>query len=803
MMMDDKSHRDDADSQKDARTDSAAGGGPSSRAGDESDLDSLQTMRPQSQRGNAPVPPDTSSDLDLAQTIRPTRPTESGKPAPAPNDGQLPVGYVLDGRLTVTKMHGQGAMGRVYRVIDGDTQAEFAVKVLTPSLASDPQALLELKHEVARAAPLTHQNLLSLKYFADFGPLKYIVMENIEGESLEALRIRRGGRLPVEELDRLAPQILTGLDYLHDRGIVHLDVKPQNIMVTLSGEIKITDYGIARTIREQLRRQDDLQQQLGGTLCYMAPEQIRPGVVCDRRADIYAIGMMFYYLLTGGYPFNAADTADIVKWHLDERHQLRGLPPTNYTAMITRALRVNRDERWTSCREMSQNKTCARCGAALSSSTGRCTACATQTSPSENFPSVDEGFSRLDAELVARTPKKGALGRLSPQSYKGQAAAIATCVLPVDVVALPEVLRRLDARSREEQAKIGWLLGGSRELLYQAWTQKAVESYRRLQHESETEPDLRRELNQYGDRYGSGRDKMAGHSLWWRIWNGSSALLPTGVRRVLLVGFLVNVVAGLLWFPLTSFFLKRIGNYSTNYLEKQAEQVSQHDDATGQTGKPPVQSGDATTTNEDPIVVRNSVTVDLTSTERQWSAAERKAAEKAFEIALKKGEPFGLKMNMTTKELAPSFEEFDSNDLAELAYKSSADEVVNHPDFDWIVARFIADPANPTDPGRLSWIRIGFAGSLDETARLRAATFSDWDDRLTGWFGPHVKEPRPFTSDPSAKYLSIWRRDQGAHLPSSMSQITLKSDKVAIGENVLGEYLILMVFFKNDPKRGG
>lgn len=764
----------------------AAPGRPPSEAGDESDLDSLQTRRPQSQRGNAPDPPDNSSDLDLAQTIASHNSKGPAKPAPRRHGEQLPIGYVLDGRLTVTKMHGQGSMGGVYRVIDGDTQAEFAVKILAPSLASDPQALLELKQEVARAAPLTHQNLLSLKYFADLGSLKYIVMENIEGESLEALRARRGGRVPAEELDHLVPQILSGLDYLHDRGIVHLDVKPQNILVTASGEIKITDYGVARTIKEQLRRRDDSQQQLGGTLCYMAPEQIRPGVVCDRRADIYAAGMMFYHLLTGSYPFDAADASAIVKWHLDDAHQLERLAPANYAAMIARALRVNRDERWTSCREMSHVQKCAQCGGAINSSTGKCNSCVRTLLSSASHALVDEAFARLDAELAARAPKKNAVIYLMPRAYRRQAAAIATCVLPADVANLAEVTRRLDARSREEQARVGWLYGGSRELLYEAWTQKAVESYGRLQHEAETAPDLRRELHQYGDRYGSGRDKMAGHSLAWRYWNGSSAFAPNLIRRVSLVGLLVNIIGGLIVLPLSLILLDQIG-----------EEAQQSVAAISHTSKSSVPPVDAKTANEDPIVIKNEVTVTYGPSERAWSPDEQKAAERAFEVALKKGEPFGLQMGMSPKDLPPSFEERDSRDVAWLLYLTLEAEVVNHPDFEAVAAYFVADPANPADLGSLSSITVKFMTSLDKTARLRAATFSKWDDRLAGWFGPRVKDPLPFTKDPSAQYLSIWRSDQGARLPGSISQITLKSMK-----NEFAEWLSFVVFFHNDPDMG-
>jgi serine/threonine protein kinase len=262
----------------------------------------------------------------------------------------FPVGYVLDDTFVITLKLGQGGMGAVYRVTDRETQVEYAIKVLASALAGNPQALRDLKKEVAVAQPLVHQNLLNIKYFADSGPVKYVVMENIDGEDLETYRRRKGGRISQENFARIAPQILAGLDYLHERGVVHLDIKPQNIMVSKSGEVKITDYGISKTIKEQLAQQDQ-SQAAAGTLCYMAPEQIR-GEVCDRRTDVYAVGIMFHLLLAGRFPFPTESREQVARWHIDEKHSMNDLGTPAFNAVVRKCLRTVPSERFLSCHDL-------------------------------------------------------------------------------------------------------------------------------------------------------------------------------------------------------------------------------------------------------------------------------------------------------------------------------------------------------------------------------------------------------------------------------------------------------------------
>jgi hypothetical protein len=305
--------------------------------------------------------------LDVESTVPRSRPPNESTPAPSlqetppqrspssppPIGHELKVGHVLD-KFLITKTLGRGGMGVVYKATDQETEVDYAIKVLTPELVADPRALADLKKEVAVAQALTHQNLLKVNYLAASGSVTYVVMEYIDGENLEEYRLRKGGKLSLDEFRKIAPQVLAGLDYLHEKGVVHLDIKPHNIMLTKTGEVKITDYGIARTIKEQLYQSNNTETPTG-TLVYMAPEQLRGGQVCDRRADIYAVGMMFQRLMTGRFPFDERNREGIVKWHLDSKHAIASSGTVPLNRVLEKALEVDAGNRYSSCRELVQD----------------------------------------------------------------------------------------------------------------------------------------------------------------------------------------------------------------------------------------------------------------------------------------------------------------------------------------------------------------------------------------------------------------------------------------------------------------
>jgi serine/threonine-protein kinase len=215
--------------------------------------------------------------------------------------GQWLGDYQLEGLL------GVGGMAEVYQARDAVINREVAVKVLPPALAADPNYVERFRNEAQAVGALNHPNIVPIHTFGEQGPYLYLVMPLMK-ESLRD-RLLRSAPLPIAEAVQIAVQILSGLGAAHAQGVVHRDVKPENILLDENGVAKLTDFGIARRITIQRASGGPTLAGTGlpvGTPQYMAPEQLR-GEDLDQRADIYALGSVLYELLTGLPPF-IADT---------------------------------------------------------------------------------------------------------------------------------------------------------------------------------------------------------------------------------------------------------------------------------------------------------------------------------------------------------------------------------------------------------------------------------------------------------------------------------------------------------------
>ncbi|HEX3269680.1 MAG TPA: serine/threonine-protein kinase [Ktedonobacterales bacterium] len=215
--------------------------------------------------------------------------------------GQWLGDYQLQGVL------GVGGMAEVYQARDAVINREVAVKVLPLALAADPSYVERFRNEAQAVGALNHPNIVPVHHFGEQGPLLYLVMPLMK-ESLRD-RLLRSAPLPVEEAVQIAVQILSGLGAAHAQGVVHRDVKPENILLDDNGVAKLTDFGIARRITIQRASGGPTLAGTGlpvGTPQYMAPEQLR-GEDLDQRADIYALGSVLYEMLTG-LPPHIADT---------------------------------------------------------------------------------------------------------------------------------------------------------------------------------------------------------------------------------------------------------------------------------------------------------------------------------------------------------------------------------------------------------------------------------------------------------------------------------------------------------------
>lgn len=205
----------------------------------------------------------------------------------------------LSQRYDILSEAGHGAMGYVYKARDRETGETVALKLIKPEIASDQAMTERFKNELLFARKITHKNVCRVYEFNRIGGIAYTSMEFVEGESLRSVLSRFGG-LPVRKGVDLALQICSGLKEAHAQGIVHRDLKPENVMIDAQGNVKIMDFGIARSMEGGTR----LTGAMIGTPAYMAPEQVS-GKPVDYRTDIYALGLVLYEMFTGSEAFRA------------------------------------------------------------------------------------------------------------------------------------------------------------------------------------------------------------------------------------------------------------------------------------------------------------------------------------------------------------------------------------------------------------------------------------------------------------------------------------------------------------------
>ena len=219
---------------------------------------------------------------------------------------------VVGGRYRVVRKLGGGGMADVYLCEDLTLGRNVAIKVLLQRYLDDPTFVERFRREAKAAAGLNQQNLVSIYDWGEVDGTYYIAMEYVEGETLKDL-IRRRGRLSGNESVAVTLQLLSAVDFAHRSGIVHRDIKPQNVMIDRDGTVKVMDFGIARAGDSGMTEAGSIL----GTAQYLAPEQAK-GYPVDERSDLYSVGVCLYEMLTGTVPFKGDSAVTVALKHVNE-----------------------------------------------------------------------------------------------------------------------------------------------------------------------------------------------------------------------------------------------------------------------------------------------------------------------------------------------------------------------------------------------------------------------------------------------------------------------------------------------------
>lgn len=261
------------------------------------------------------------------------------------------VGKRIDGRYEIREIIGVGGMAVVYKAYDNIDDRIVAVKILKEEFLANEEFRRRFKNESKAIAVLSHPNIVKV-FDVSFGDrLQYIVMEYVEGitlkEYIEQQKVING-----KEVVHFITQILRALQHAHDKGIVHRDIKPQNILLLQNGNIKVTDFGIARFSRSETRT---MTESAIGSVHYVSPEQAR-GETTDEKTDIYSIGVLMYEMLTGELPFQSDNAISVALMQVNEDaappSSINEDIPTGLEQITMRAMQKNPKERYQSAAEM-------------------------------------------------------------------------------------------------------------------------------------------------------------------------------------------------------------------------------------------------------------------------------------------------------------------------------------------------------------------------------------------------------------------------------------------------------------------
>jgi tetratricopeptide (TPR) repeat protein/predicted Ser/Thr protein kinase len=293
--------------------------------------------------------PDQTITSGVATGGSPSTPISAGKTR-SPEES-LRVGSVLGKRYEILEQLGAGGMGAVYKVHDRELERIVAMKVIRPELAQTTDVLNRFKQELIIARKVTHKNVSRIYDLAEADGVKFITMEFVEGRSLSNL-LQEKGKLEPKQAAAVIVQVCRALETAHAEGVIHRDLKPQNIMLDAHDRVVVMDFGIARSVELGSMTQTGV---VLGTPAYMSPEQAK-GEELDARSDLFTVGIIFYELLTGGSPYKSETALEAMYKRTTEQVrppiQVSSKIPKPLSDIAVHCLEIDRNKRYASASEI-------------------------------------------------------------------------------------------------------------------------------------------------------------------------------------------------------------------------------------------------------------------------------------------------------------------------------------------------------------------------------------------------------------------------------------------------------------------
>jgi eukaryotic-like serine/threonine-protein kinase len=317
---------------KKSRPEGAGPGGSSGRQAPAKGESSGSDFDRSREEAPAPDPAELNTLGDEVTFVDSSSPPSAGRARHSAILAKRPAlrpGDLFGGRYEIVQVLGSGGMGTVYKALDREVQHLVALKLIRPEMAAHPVILARFKQELLTARQVTHRNVIRIYDLSEIDSVKFITMEFVEGADLRKLLETRH-KLPPAEAVEIIRQVCLALAAAHGAGVVHRDLKPQNIMQEAHGRILVMDFGLARSLESDGMTQTGM---LLGTIEYMSPEQAM-GKHVDARSDLFAVGLIFYELLTGNMPYKA----DTAMASLLKRNQERAVPVVELDNSIPKGL---------------------------------------------------------------------------------------------------------------------------------------------------------------------------------------------------------------------------------------------------------------------------------------------------------------------------------------------------------------------------------------------------------------------------------------------------------------------------------